>query len=75
MIDTKLLDLYSELSQAVSETGAFERKLAATSNTDYIKLSDLHWMISNSMDRIGRIKGQITELESPDEPEVSHEQQ
>ena len=71
MIDTKLSELYSELGRVMSQTAAFQRELASVSDTDYHRQGNLHRAISEAMARISRIKGQITELELPNEPEIA----
>ena len=71
MISAELTGLYEDLSRAVNQAATFQRELATVPDTRYNKLADLHWMISDSMDRIGRIKHLIAELESPGESTIT----
>ena len=59
MINTKLADLYSELSKVINHAVVLEQELVF-----------LHQAINEDMNRISLIKSQIADLEAPDQSEA-----
>lgn len=70
MINTKLAELHTDLGQAMAQAATFERQLESQSQNDYGTLAIIHRTLSETMLRIRHLKDQISELESPTEPEV-----
>ena len=68
---TILSELYTELGQVMAKAASFERQLESESEHNYGRLANLHRALSETLLRIRHIKDQISDLETPDEPEIA----